>query len=88
MEKTSYQLVGGVIALAIWLALLEGPKMKGIIFRKDSDGNTVFTPHNIVNFIKSPFVHSYFWTPEFFTNNWILMTSTGIMVGYLVSLLF
>jgi len=87
-NKNSYQLIGGTIGLALWLALLEGPKMKGILFRLDSEGNMVFTPHNIINFIKAPFRHPYFWTPEFFTHNWILMAFTGIAVGYLLSCIF
>jgi hypothetical protein len=50
-----------------------------------NDGNMVFTPHNVISFIKAPFKHSYFWTPSFFTNNWILMTSAGITAGYILS---
>ena len=84
-NENSYQLIGGVIGLSLWLALLEGPKMKGVLFRQDSEGNMVFTPHNVINFIKAPFKYSYFWTPDFFTNNWILMTSVGITAGYLLS---
>lgn len=80
--------VGGVAGLSLWLAMLEGPKMGGIIFRMDSSGNKVFTPNNIVEYIKAPFVHEYFWKEEFLRHNWVVMCLCGMMMGGCADKLF
>lgn len=77
---------GGLAGFALWMVMLEGPKMKGIIFRKNDKGEYTFTPENVIEYIKSPFKYPFFWTyKEFWQNNWIIMTAGGAAVGYMLS---
>ena len=70
---TIWSIAGGSLGFVAWLFMLESEKMTGVIFRKDEHGEEVFTPSNIVLYAKAPFNtnHKYFWTPEFFTHNWV-----------------
>lgn len=80
-----YLLGGGLMGFIIWTALLEGPEMGGIIFRKDEFGNDIFTPKNILSYIKAPFHEEYFWTKiSFYQHNWIIMTVVGGLFGSLI----
>ena len=79
-------IIGGVTGFVTWAALLEGPKMGGVIFRRDSNNNTVFTPNNVVEYLKAPFKYEYFWRDDFFQHNWIVMCGTGALMGCLASL--
>ena len=78
-------LMGGLAGLVTWGALLEGPKMGGIIFRVNAEGKRVFTPGNIVEYIKAPFKYDYFWNENFLQHNWIVMCAGGMTAGYLAS---
>jgi hypothetical protein len=76
--------IGGALGGLLWLALLESPSMGGVIFRKDENGNDVFTPENIVKYIEAPFVHDFFWTQvDFYQHNWIIMCGLGALFGTL-----
>jgi hypothetical protein len=80
-----YIFTGSIIGFSIWIALLEGPSMGGIIFRKDQFGNIVFAPKNIFSYIKAPFTENYFWTiSSFYQHNWIIMTMLGGFIGSLI----
>ena len=79
-----YILLGGLFGLGAWVILLEGPGMGGVIFRKDENNNTIFTPKNIVGYLKAPFNEEYFWTNKnFYQHNWILMMCAGAIIGSL-----
>ena len=80
-----WPLVGGLVGLLTWGVLLEGPKMGGIIFRKNTSGNWVFTPENIIEYLKAPFKYDFFWNENFWQHNWIIMCTAGIGAGSIAS---
>ena len=49
MLYSKYPIVGGIVGYMVWLILLENDDMGQIVFRKDADGNNVFSPANIGN---------------------------------------
>jgi len=78
-------IIGGLAGFATWIGLLEGPKMGGILFRLDDKGKKVFTPGNIITYIKAPFEYDFFWNEDFLQHNWIAMCAGGMVTGCLVS---
>lgn len=85
MESKALPFIGGIVGFGVWLAMLESDKMSGILFRKNAEGQKVFTPWNIVSFAIAPFKYTYFWTTELIYHNWIVVTSLGVLAGYYVS---
>lgn len=81
----NYSIAGAGVGLLLWLIMLESPGMGGVLIRTDENGNRIFTPNNIPEYIKSPFKHAFFWKPEFLIHNWIVMTSIGAAGGYTLS---
>lgn len=79
-------IVGGLAGLATWVALLEGPKMGGILYRVGADGKKVFVTENLVEYLKAPFKYDFFWNEDFLQHNWIVMCVGGATVGYLASI--
>ena len=79
---------GTIIGFCVWLASLESDKMSGIIFRQNSEGNLIFTPKNILLYMVAPFKKQnyYFWQSPFLQHNWIVMTTTGLILGALEGL--
>lgn len=86
MESSKiYPVIGGGAGFALWLAMLESDKMSGVIFRKNDEGEKVFTPQNIWKFFCAPFKHVYFWTSELIIHNWIIVTAIGASIGYVIA---
>jgi len=84
MLITKYPIAGALLGYIGWLILLESEKMGNIVFRKDFEGNAVFSPRNIFNMMLGPFKHAYFWGVEFWQHNWILMCIGGIAIEYVI----
>lgn len=84
VKSNTYQIIGGLCGFVLWIYMLESNKMKGVLYRKDENNNTIFTPHNILRFMIAPFRHTYFWTTELILHNWIVMTLSGTIIGWLV----
>jgi len=82
----NWLVLGGVSGLLYWLASLEAPDMGGILFRQDDLGNTVFTPYNIVLQLMAPFKYSYYWNTRLIMNNWIVALSSGVALGFGLSM--
>lgn len=81
-----FQILGGTSGFLLWLTMLESDKMKGVIYRKNENGDTIFTPHNILSFMIAPFKHTYFWTSELILHNWIIVVFTGAIVGTIIGI--
>ena len=84
MSFDKHSIFGILFGYVTWLILLESEQMGGIIFRKDSDGNMVFSPINIWNMMLAPFKYHYFWKPEFWPHNWIIMCGCGIFIDLFI----
>ena len=88
MELTNiYPAIGGGVGFILWVVMLESNKMSGVIFRKNDEGEKIFTPQNIWSFFCAPFKHVYFWTSELIIHNWIVITAIGMFIGYFIAVL-
>lgn len=80
-----FTIIGSCVGFATWVCSLESEKMRGVIFRQNEEGEKIFTPSNIILFMKAPFQHSFFWSYEFLKHNWIVTTVCGAMCGLLIA---
>lgn len=88
LGSTTLPIIGGLSGFALWFTMLETDKMKGVLYRKDDNGNKVFTPCNAIAFIFAPFKYLYFWTTELIIHNWIVVTIGGVFCGFVTMKLF
>lgn len=61
------------IKLFIIYIIFDMYNIGGILFRLDSNGNTVFTPINILNMIIAPLYIKEFWITKLVFSNYILL---------------
>jgi hypothetical protein len=76
-QTTSYFFLGSVCGFGLFVSLLESKGMGSILFREG-----VFTPHNLIKYVKSPFNSVFLWYPQLWRHNWVIMAITGGFIGY------
>ncbi len=60
------------------------PKLGGIVFRQNSNGNKVFSPNSIFSIISYPFKNLNFWYPRFWDLNiFIILIITSLIFYFL-----
>jgi len=75
-------LIGFTFGFIIYLIELESSDLGNIIFRTDSTGKKVFSPKNIFNMMKAPFIFTNFWTDyKLIKTNWIILSGIGFLCG-------
>jgi hypothetical protein len=58
----------GTISFSCYVTF--SPKMKGLVFRPDDEGNERFAPFNIVRLAVAPFYNKDLWNPKVWDINW------------------
>ena len=72
-------IIGALIGFVLFLVSLEARDMGNIIIR-----NGIFSPKNIVTYLKSPFRQYFLWHPYLWKSNWIIMSIMGYLIGQLI----
>ncbi len=75
-------ILGSICGFIFFLLELESPSMGNILFRTNSDGNKEISFSSLLEMLYAPFKHSYFWTKDFYSVNWIITTFIGGLIGY------
>lgn len=70
----------GITSFTIYVSLF----VKGIIFRPNDEGNTVFTPGNLFDLAIYPLESTDFWMPKMWTINFVIHLFSSIFLVYLV----
>lgn len=75
--------IGGLIGFITFVRLLESGNMGKIIWREGQ-----FTPNGVWKYIKSPFFQHYLWHWKLWQHNWIIMTTSGVIMGSILATIF
>lgn len=71
----NYFLVGSACGFGLFVFLLEY-KMGSVLFREG-----IFSPRNLIKFMKSPFNSVFLWYPRLWMHNWVIMVLSGGLIG-------
>jgi hypothetical protein len=74
-------LCGMTMGMGAFIYSLAADDMNGTLFRPDATGKIVFTPGNILNIMKQPFIQKFFWSKKYWSINWIIMVTAGACMG-------
>ncbi len=78
-------IIGCIIGFIVFLFELESPSMGHILFRLNAKGIKEFSFGSLVEMLRAPFIHTYFWTnTNFYSVNWIITSFVGGLIGYII----
>lgn len=76
--------IGGIIGFILFVINLESDDMGNILFRTNNDNKVEFRFDNLVHYMANVFYRWFLWHPTLWGCNWIIMTGTGILIGFLI----
>jgi hypothetical protein len=72
-----------IFVYILWLFYLElSPRIGGIVFRPNSDGNLVFSTNSIINITFYPFKNYSLWYPTFWDLNIFIILLLILSIFY------
>lgn len=78
---TNYYFQGLIMSFLIWLLYLElSPKLGGIFFRPDSNGDFHFRLSGVMPMLLYPFQSLNFWYPQNWDLNFIMFSQIGAFI--------
>jgi hypothetical protein len=77
-----YNAILGIIIGFILFTIYVYFYVDGIIFRPNSEGETVFTPANLFDLAICPLRNIYFWKPEMWTANFFIYVVSSTIAVY------
>ncbi len=78
-------IIGCILGFVYFLFELESPSMGHILFRLNAKGIKEFSFGSLVEMLRAPFIHTYFWTnTNFYSVNWIITSFVGGLIGYII----
>jgi len=73
--------IGGLSGFGYFLYRLTCDDMKGTLQRPDANGDLQFVPLAILKMMNAPLKQCFFWSPNFWSTNWIITTGIGAICG-------
>jgi hypothetical protein len=78
-------IIGSIFGFIFFLFELESPSMGNILFRLNDKGVKEFSVGSLVEMLRAPFIHTYFWTNKsLYSVNWIITSFVGGLIGYII----
>ncbi len=78
-------IIGSIIGFVVFLVELESPSMGHILFRLNDKGIKEFSFGSLVEMLRAPFIHTYFWTnTSLYSVNWIITSLVGGIIFYII----